>query len=177
MNKYYVSGLVLVLLVAIGAYFYPGAVQSLGAVSPTGTTYGDSKFVAVSISLATPGAGATSTSILNTDGADRYITTTKVGCQSIGSSRTAYTGTGLANLLLTVGTTTTVNPVTIPTSPFLVVNAIPISTTTANFVLASSTLLTGSQNATLWGAGVALTFWFNATNTAQCSIGVDYFQG
>jgi len=146
--------------------------QSFGA-SPAGSTFSDAKVAMVSVNLANAGANGTSTSILNTDGNDRYITGYQIGCETVGTSKTAYTGSGLAALQLTIGTTTAANSATIP-SANLVVNAGTVATSSVYFLQASSTLQTGSITSAIWGANTPLDFWFNATNTATCAVGVSY---
>ncbi len=171
-----VVAFVVLAALAVGAYFYPGTSQNLGNSSP-GTNFNTEKQAAVAISLATPGAGATSTSILNTDAGSRYISSFKVGCSNVGTSQTAYTGTGLSSLQLTIATTATANPATIPVGFADVANAFALGTGTVNLLVASSTLTTATSSlAAIWHAGENLTFWFNATNTAACTIGVSYFQ-
>lgn len=156
--------------------------QILGGASATGSTFNTAKFAGITASLASVGANGTSTSILNTDANDRYVTSLKAACQGIGTSQTAYSGTGLVALKLTVGTTTTSAPATIPTAN-LIANAVTVATATPILVIASSTAITpnaGSNSGNiaalndLWAAGSYLTFWVNATNTAVCTFGVDY---
>ncbi len=145
--------------------------------SPAGSTFGTAKFAAVAINLASPGANGTSTSIQNTDTSDRYVTDIKVGCEGVGTSQTAYTGTGLSALTLTVGTTSTAAPAAVPSNNIVGNGTLTIATTTANFTVASSTApapngITQVNN--IWGAGMFMTFATNATNTAKCSVGVGY---
>lgn len=173
-------GIVAFLIIAGGILWagltYPLSVQTVG--SPAGTTLNTEKQAAQVISLATPGAGATSTSLVNTDASSRHITSTKVLCSGVGTSQTAYTGAGLASLQVTVATTTTANPATIPVGFADVTQNQAVGTTTSELMFASSTLLTATSSlASIWHAGENLTFWFNATNTAICTIGVNYTQG
>ena len=71
----------------------------------TGTTA--RQYNVYGVNLSAPGANATSTSILNSTGNDLYISAIKVGCEGLGTSKTAYTGAALANLLLSVATSST----------------------------------------------------------------------
>lgn len=178
MNNYIKSGVGVVVLALIlwAGVTYPKVVQTLGG-SPSGTTFGDAKFAAVSINLANPGANGTSTSLINTDGTDRYVSAVKVGCEGIGTSQTAYTGTGLAALTMKVGTTSTSNPASFLSFAAISNTGITISTSTVDTMISSSTLLVATSSlAAVWPSNTPMTFYFNATNTAQCAIGVDYFQ-
>lgn len=160
-------------LAIIGGYYFP-KYQILASASPTGSTFGDAKFAGVVVSLATPGANGTSTSILNTDTSDRYVTSTKVGCENIGTSRTAYTGTGLASLQVSIGTTTSANPASFLSFAAITTGTI-IGTSSVNNLFSSSTLQTATTSlSVIWPANTNMTFYFNATNTAVCTVGVDY---
>ena len=141
--------------------------------SPAGSSFNDAKQFAVAINLATPGANATSTSILNTDGNDRYITSEKVACEGVGTAKTAYTGAGLASQTITIATSSTAAPIGNANTNTLPV--ITIATSTANFGIASSTAMTPGNNlvSNIWAANSYLTFTVNATSTALCTIGVD----
>lgn len=127
------------------------------------------------VNLAAPGANATSSSILNPTGQDVYVTAIKVGCEGVGTSKTAYSGTGLASLTFSVATTSTAAPAaqganTINGGTFT------IGTSTSYYAAASSTAVLNGSYTIIWGAGSYLTFFTNATNTAICTFGVDYFQ-
>lgn len=147
--------------------------------SPAGTTFSTAKFAGVAVSLAAIGANGTSTSILNGDASDRFVSGWRLGCEGLGTSRTV-SGVGLANLLLTIGTTTGSSP-TAPSTFAAVANNYIVPTTTGNLILAipsvaSSTIggTATTTNATVWPSGSYMTFTFNATNTAACTVGVDY---
>ena len=172
MNKYLI-GLLIVVLAGITylGVSYPKA--NLGA-SPAGSTFGDAKQAMIAINLAAPGANATSSSVYNGDANDRYVTSLDYGCEGVGTSKTAYTGAGLAALTMTVGTTTTPAPAVIP-SALVLASATTIATSSATLVVASST--SGGAASALWPTGTYMTFWFNATNTAVCTVGVKYFGG
>lgn len=169
----YILGLVILGGVLWAGITYPQFPLSFGS-STVGSTFNTAKFAGVAISLASPGTNATSTSILNTDTNDRYVSAYKIGCENVGTSQTAYTGTGLAALLFSVGTTTTANPVSFSSFAAVATNQ-TVATGTSNFLMASSTLATGTKNAAIWPTGTYMTFYFNATNTAACTVGVDYF--
>src|ERR1700694_2136690 len=133
--------------------------------SPVGTSFNDAKVSAIAINLANVGANGTSTSILNTDAGDRYVSSVELACEGVGTSKTAYTGTGLAGLQMNVGTTSTAAPATF-VSAMPLASAIAFATSTSNFILSSSTLaIATSSNAMVWNANSYMTFNFNATNT------------
>lgn len=164
---------VVALLVGIGlGYIGYGAFHRsnlAGATSAVGTSFSSAKAYSVSFVPAT--RTATSTSILNTDATDRYVIGTEIGCQGVGTSKTAYTGAGLASLTLTVGTSSTANPTSL--NSWASVGTITIATATPVFFYASSTLATATSSwATIWPTGSYMTFITNATNTAACTVGV-----
>ncbi len=159
---------VLILLVAYGTFFK--SPQAFAGTSPAGSSFTTPKFYGVAVNLASPGSTGTSTSLTNTDANDRYVTGYRYACQGIGSSNTAYSGGGLASLFMKIGTTTTAAPATF-SSNIPVSNGMTIATSTPINSVASSTAQLG--NAALWRSGEILTFYFNATNTATCTIGVD----
>lgn len=158
-----------------GAYQYPNAAQ-LAGTSPAGTTSATAKFYSVAASLAAPGANGTSSSVYNASANDLYITAIKAGCSGLGTSLVAYSGGGLANLLLRVATTSTSAPAT---NGVNVVGGgtITIATSTVDYVVASSTAqMPGVSSTTVkWASGSYITFSTNATNTATCTFGVDAF--
>jgi hypothetical protein len=155
-------------------------VQQMVGASPAGTTSQTAKFAGVVANLLTIGANGTSSSILNGDANDRYITSIDAGCEGLGQSNTTAGG-ALANLLMKAATTSTANPPAITNTNLIGVGQTTIGTTTGNFVSASSTAAgtSGSSGSTLvnniWAAGSYLTFTVNATNTAACTFGVKYF--
>lgn len=181
MNKKLSIALIVVALIALGGYFYPGSTSStviqqvpspsFGTASPAGSTFNTAKIAAVAMAPAT--GSATSSSITNTDATDRYVLATEIGCQNIGTSLTAYTGTGLANLLLTIGTTTVAGS---NLAPWARIGQITVATATPqSFLSASSTLLTATSSlAAIWHTGENMQFTWNATNTASCSVGIRY---
>lgn len=169
----YVVGIVIGVVALIGSYYYPKVLNNVGA-SPSGSTFGDAKTASVVISLASPGANGTSTSILNTDTNDRYVTSWHTACENMGTSKTAYTGAGLANLQESVGTTTTAAPATF-ISFSAIASGFNLATGTTNMLVSSSTLATATSSlAIVWPANTYMTFSFNATNTAVCTTGVNY---
>lgn len=172
------AGIVIVLGLAIaGGYYFP-KFQAVG--SPAGSTFNTAKFAGVVALLSTPGANGTSSSILNGDTSDRYITALKAGCQVLGTSKTAYSGAALAALTVSVATSSTSGPATNSNTNVVGTTAMTIGTSTPQFVSASSTASNGSTApgsayiSNVWSAGSYLTFTTNATNTAMCTFGADY---
>lgn len=168
-------------LVLIGGYYYPAAPAQIAPVmyagtSPQGATFNTAHFGGIAAILAAPGVNATSSSVLNTSSSDYYVTSIKIGCEGVGTSQTAYTGTGLAALTLKVATSSTAAPATNGNTNLVGGGSITIATSTTNFTLSTSTAAGGSTNVyTIWPAGAYLTFTTNATNTASCTFGADYF--
>lgn len=171
----YIFGLVgaIILVGAIyGAYLYPKTPANFGTV-PQGSTFNTAKFYAVGgINLATPGANATSSSILNNTGNDLYVTGMDAGCEGVGTSKVAYTGGGLAALIVTAATTSVATPNA--TGNANSAGSVTIATSTSVFAEASTTpIATGSNSINyVWAAGTYMTFTTNATNTAVCTFGV-----
>lgn len=170
---------IVAVIVIVGAYYFPKYKQSaplqVAGTSPSGSTFLNAKFAGIAMNLASPGTNGTSSSILNTDANDRYVHDFKVGCEGVGTSKTAYTGTGLANLQIAIGTTTTAAPATFLSFAAITTGA-NISTSTVNFEVASSTTLVATSSlAAIWPANTYMTFFWNATNTAACTVGVGYF--
>lgn len=136
--------------------------------SPVGTTFNTAKVVAVNITPSTQ--GATSTSVLNTDATARYIANYgMVGCTGVGTSQTDLTGTGLAALLVQAATTSVANQGLQGNTNYAMNLTVSTSTTFVN-----SSTSTPSVMAGYWAAGTYMTFTFNATNTAACTVEMDY---
>lgn len=154
---------------------YPKIKSSFVVGSPQGATFNTGTAYSVVTNTATAGANATSSSVLNSTGSDLYVTGINVGCEAVGTSKTAYTGTGLASLQLSVGTSSTAAPAVIPGN-LVGGAALVIGTSTVQFVQASTTagaLLGSGLFSNIWLAGSYMTFWLNATNTAICTFGVN----
>ena len=171
----------LIIAVAIyGGYQYPKLV-AFGA-APAGSTFNDAKFAGVAINLASPGANGTSTSILNTDANTRYVTSFNLGCSGVGTSLSANAGSGIANLLVTVATSSAASPNALVGFSD-VANALVVATTSVNAYTATSTIAAGqtmtasSSLSSVWPTNTYMTFFFNATNTALCTVGVHYIPG
>lgn len=172
-TEHIVPVVVVVILVGIvGGYFFPLSVPqvTVQGSNAVGTTFNTAKVAAINIAPAT--AAATSSSILNTDTTDRIIMDSFAACTGFGTSNTAYTGTGLASLLIRMATTSTSAPANLTNTNYAA--NLTIATTTAVGYTASSTegILTGYSR--IWPTGTYLTIQPNATNTAACTVGVHY---
>ncbi len=164
---------ILVILAIAGSYYvgfrYPQSQQQVTAGSPVGTVFNTAKTSAIAFSM----ANSTSTSILNTDAFMRLVKASDIACTGVGSSKTAFVGTGLATLTMLIGTSSTATPT--PFSPAAEVGNITISTSTTDFLNASSTTQTATSTYPIeWPTGTYMTFVTNATNTAVCTVGTDY---
>lgn len=143
--------------------------QSAVVGSPVGATFNNAKFAGIVFAPAT--GSATTTSILNTDGSDRKIEDFTVDCSGVGTSLTAYTGTGLSGLSFTAATTSTASPVTVSNTNSLVM---PVATATVDVFNQTGTATSTPALSRVWASGSYMTFVSNATNTAVCTVGVDY---
>ncbi len=174
-NIIYILGGIVVAGAILGAYMYPVAITPVSiGTSPINSTFSSAKFAGI-VMFPTTVASATS-SVTNSDANDRYIKSIDVGCETIGNSKTLLTGTGLASLTLTVATTSTGGSI-FTNSNLVGQSTVTVPTSTAQFVIASSTAAGPGGNSALnniWPAGSNLSFSFNATNTAACTVGVTY---
>lgn len=178
-TTYKVLSVVLVVAIAtiavLGLYL-PNSGFTVGGVtvatSSDQTTNSTAKTATVTISPAT--ASATSTvSLLNTDSVDRVIIGTEVFCSNVGSSKTYLTGTGLASFLLRAATTSSSSVGLQGNTNYAA--QITVSTSTDLFYIASSTEGVLQYVSRIWPTNTYLTFNFNATNTAACTVGSRYF--
>lgn len=172
--KYLSFGLVVVAVIAIGAYFFPKSVSPLGSNGGTNTSAKQLEAVSWDLSTGT----STSVFIPTTMTASQF----QLSCTGVGTSKTAYTGTGLASVTLKAATTSTSHTVDTPTSNTSVSNTnLVISTTFATSsaiaTIASTTQSVGGTAGVsqLLLGGSYITFFTNATNTAVCNIGVQAF--
>jgi len=169
-NKIIVSAVAILAVLAIATFLLSKKPVSSGSAG-VGATFNSAKIAEINM---TPSTGtATSTSIYNGDDDDRIVTDAFASCSGIGTSYTAYTGTGLtsAGLLLKAATTTTSAPASV-TNTNLAMSISIATTTPSDMYVATSTY--GTAYWQRWGAGTYMTFFTNATNTAACSIGVHY---
>lgn len=174
-NSWKILGYVVLGIVVIGGYFSPGGsstiVQSFG--SATGTTFGTAKIANVNVAPLT--GAATSTSILNSDASDRIVNRINIACGAVDTPGTFLTGAGLASFTLKLATTS-VSSQGLQGNANLIGAAMVIATST-NAVLISTTTPAIAGNVAAfdrWASGSYLTFLFNATSTASCTVGVDY---
>lgn len=153
--------------------FLKTVVESFGTTSGTGTTQHLATFA-----FNPTVAAATSSSIQNTDAQDRVVTSADVACSGTGTSKTAYTGTGLANLTVQIATTSASAPAALGNTNY-VLNVNISTSTTDTYVATSSTNVVNSAtgNAIRWPASSYMTISSNATNTAACVVGIRYMQG
>lgn len=180
MNKkiYIVSLVVAVLLgIFIGYEIFSnhGTKEVFGA-SPTGATFNTQPAYLIVMNLSN--STGTSTSILNSSPNDYYILNEQVGCESVGTSKTAFTGAGLAALTLSFATSSVSAPNTNNNGNIIGSTALTVSTTTPYFTYSSTTATNGTTPGStlvsnIWSAGSYLTVTANATNTAQCTVGVN----
>lgn len=173
--KYLIGLLVVVAgLAIVGGYFYPVTHPVLG--SNGGTNTAAKQLGVVSWNLST----GTSTSVAIP--ANMTASQFQLSCTGIGTSKTAYTGAGLASVTLKAATTSTSHTADTPTSNTSVTNTnLAVSTTLATSsairTIASTTQQVGGKTGVsqLLKGGTYLTFFTNATNTAICNIGVQAF--
>lgn len=171
-------GAAIIGLAIYGAYQFPVAPEATVS-STAGSTFSFAKYAGVRADLSAPGSTGTSTSVYNSDSSERYITGIRSGCSLVGTSRTAYTGAGLAALLFSAATSSTASPAVQTNTNKVGGGDVTVGTSTPNYAVATSSATGSGSNAVynIWPAGSYLTFTTNATNTAQCTFGVDYVQG
>lgn len=167
--------LLVLAIVAVGGYFYPLSIQrTITQVqnygSSAGTSFNTAKFAGVVFGLSS--SSATTTSIYNTDSFDRKIQSFVADCSGVGTSLTAYTGAGLSQLVFTAATTSTAAPNTITNTNTM---ALPIATSTVDsYNSVGSATTTPTALSRVWKTGTYWTISSNATNTAACTVGVNY---
>lgn len=159
---------VLILAALIGGYYFPKTDMFAIGTSPTGSTFSNQKLAATV--FAPSAVPATTTSIFNGDSNDRYVTSAFSYCGTVGTSLTPGSGTGLASLLFKAATTSTAAP-TLVTNTNLTLS-VTVSTSSPDSANATSTY--GTAFWQRWAAGSYMTFFSNATNTAVCTVGVNY---
>ncbi len=183
--------LAVIIVLSVGLYFKQSVTNVTnptqfvaGASSPVGVSNSTRKMA--SITMAPLTASATSTSILNTDSTDRMITSTEVSCSVATTTYTAYTGAGLANWNVKVATTSTAITGAIGDSNTNYYSNVNIATSSvasnpgvasANggyTYVASSTEGVITYLSRLWPTNTYATIQFNATNTAACTVDLNY---
>lgn len=169
MNKKIIFAIVIVAIVAVCGLFLTIQKDTVtNAGSAVGTSYQTQRIAQKNIS---PTVGATTTSMYNGDDSDRWILSNFAACSQVGTSRTAYTGAGLASLTVTSATTTTNAPAAITNSSTV---TLTIATSSTEFMINTASTGSTSSYLTRWAAGTYYTWAFNATNTAACTVGVSY---
>lgn len=161
------AALVVIAAIAIiGGYYYPNTQQTQQtAGSAAGTTFGTAKVAAINFAPAT--SAASSTSILNSDVGNRYITDTFMDC--LGAN-----GQGFQTIQ---GATTSVSSLGLQGSTNYFASTSATTTAAANnmYVSTSTEGALGAETR-VWGAGTYITFVVSGTNTGACTIGVHYLQ-
>ncbi len=117
---------------------------------------------------------STSTSILNTDSTDRVVTNAWYYCNVLGTSKTYLTGTGLANLIFRISTSSNSTGYGVTNANYLLDSNVATTSAGTSVYTSSSTTPFPDNTSRLWASGSYIRFYSNATNTAQCVIGVDY---
>lgn len=164
MSKNLKEGLVgvIMLLVIVGAYVYPRQSPQLAGASPAGSTFTTSKEASVVYLPAT--SAASSTSILNTDANNRFITSGTVACFGTNGQGGTFTvaTTTIPNLGLQGNTNYAEN--------------IVATTTTSSLLMytASSTEGVLTYTSRVWPAGVYETVVDSAVTGASCTISLHY---
>lgn len=176
MKKNLLLGGLVAVLVIIGVLFYESkSTQTAQAPATPGTI--SSGRQAFSVTMAPLTASATTTTIVNNTSFDRAIIDVEAYCQGVGTSYTYpnTSATGLANLLAQIATTS-VSGLGLQGNTNYVGN-LTISTTTPlgdTYTGASTTTPYPTDVSRIWPAGTGLSFTFNATNTAACTISGSY---
>ncbi len=135
--------------------------QALGG-SAAGTTFSTAKVAQINVSPLT----ATTTNVYNSDDSSRIIESGFAYCNTVGAS----TGNSVP-LTLVAATGTTAGTAALNANTNYAFN-VTIGTSTAVTSNASSTY--GSPIFQIWPSGTYMNFYFAATNTAACTVGVHY---
>ena len=168
MKNYIIAGIVGVILGFVLATVLSTGSDKTGAVSPNGTYNNTTGYAQITFTPST----STSTSILNSGASDRAVIAEYGFCSSIGTSYTYSSGAGLATWTLQSATTSSANAGFLGNTNYLFNTTVATGTATGLYYASS----TGASSvvAYIWPVGTYLTFGFNATNTASCSLGVSY---
>lgn len=145
--------------------------QQLAQASPAGTSFSTAKIAEAVLVPTTSGAGATSTSILNTDANDRIVTDAGVSCTG---ATAAVFGTGsVAEWSFKAGTTTTANPPALGVAGSLAMNVVMATGTYDGFTATSTYTLPAARR---WATGTYMSFTTNATSSVivECTPFVHY---
>jgi len=161
----YIITLLAGLVIGAGAVaiYVKYATPSVSFGSPVGVTFNNAKIVSINISPAT--SAASSSSVLNTDTSARWIANYGMAaCTGVGTA-----GTSVANFNVQAATTSVANE-GLQGNTNLALN-LNIATSSVNVNASTST---PSAQAGYWAAGTYMTFLFNTTNTAACTVEMDY---
>lgn len=171
-TKVLIGVIVVVVLAIVYSAIKSSSQITAGAASATGT-YNNGTFASQIVLLPTTSNG-TSTSILNTSSSDRAVTSTSVFCTGVGTSQSFGAGAGLLSTgwTLTAATTTSASS-GLGTNANYILNT-SVATTSGIIYVASSTEGVLPYWSRVWPTATYLTFNFNATNTAACSLQVNY---
>lgn len=142
--------------------FLKTIVQQFG--SPVGTTFNTAKIVAVNMSPAT--AAASSTSILNTDASARWVA--NYGMAACTGVATAGTSVSIFNVQ---AATTSVANQGLQGNTNVAIN---LNIATSSSFVNASTSTPSTAIGSYWAAGTYMTFLFNTTNAAACTVEMDY---
>ncbi len=170
---------ILSLLVAgaiVGSYFFPQNLNKIEQVSGTTSGSGSTQHTAT-FAFNPTSSSATTSSVQNFDSQDRVVTgPVTVSCSGIGTSKTAFTGAGLANLTFQIASTSALAPAALGNTNY-VLNMNFGTSTVDNQIASSTPINSATGNAIRWPSGAYLTISSNATNTAACVVGIPYVQG
>lgn len=162
-------GVVVVAGIAVLGLFFPRSTSLtttvVQGISNVGASNSTSKLFTITSSPSTD--GATTSSILNTDGTDRAVTSVVAFCTGVASSKTYLTGTGLAAFTVQMSTSTSAVDAKANTN---YVASFTIATSSSWSQVSSTTPYAGAVNS-VWPTNTYLNITYNATNTASCTIG------
>ncbi len=165
-NKTLYVSLIVVALLAIGAYFYPKSSSLVGAASPSGST--NCGRFGCEVSFTPNGTNGSSTSMLNNFGSDEFIVQSDISCENVGTAGQPVSAWTLQ------AATTTVNANGLQGNTNYALNLSSIATSSTAVYVASTTegVLTGFSR--IWPQNTYMTFNFNATSsTAVCGLGME----
>lgn len=173
MNKLIIGlGLVVAIAIGVGGYFFPHVPKTLGVASPVNTSFTDNKRAAIAWTPSTN--AATTSSLLNTDGADRIVSSIDYTCSGLTSTNTKLTSTGW-NFS---AATTSISGQGLQGNVNYTLNTSIATTTTELFISSTTPGITTSSGASdwvrRWANGTYMTFTANASSTATCVVSVVY---
>lgn len=145
-------------------------VEQLAGNAPAGSTFNTQKQAGVA--MAPIAITGTSTSVANPDPNGSFIQSTILGCTGVGSSQTYLTGVGLTSTgwLLQAATTTTSGLGLQGNTNYSLNMAIATATAATNGGFVNQATTTLPWSAGYWPGNALMSFGFNATNTAACTV-------